>query len=132
MKACALALLSALVLLAGCGSGHSAASAERAVHTYWTDIGHAKMQQAYDMMTTGNRAARPFSSYSQDMWNFLESTAGISVTVGKAEVHGDEATVPVALHSPKSPGAFHAYQHLYWQNGGWKVTDENGGLSKTR
>jgi hypothetical protein len=129
-RALPLLLLPALAVTA-CGSPDRAALARQTVQTYWSDIGHAKMQQAYNLLTPGNQAARPFDSYSQDMFGFLTSVASVYASVGSPAVKGDFATVPVTLHSPKF-APLHAYQHLFWQNNQWYISDQNGGLTKSR
>lgn len=124
--------LAACLSLSACGSVNQSAAVRETVQQYWYDIGHAKLAQAYHMMTTGNQASRSVGDYSQDMMSFLENTAGVSVKVGKPVVHGDFAVVDVWLSSPKSSGRFHAYQHLYRENGHWRISDQNGGLSQSR
>jgi hypothetical protein len=116
------------VAITGCGEDR-AALARKAVKTYWTDISHAKLTQAYHMMTSGNRSAKPLKTYGQDMLGFMQTTGGVTPRIGKAEVHDDRAVVAVSLYSPKSPVPLNAYQHLFWEGSGWKISDENGGLS---
>lgn len=128
-----------IVLCAGCGqfdmpgSGpNRSALASETVKSYWNYIDHAKIQKAYNMMTSGNRAARRLSDYSQDIFNFLEGTGGITPEVGHAIVSDDRATVPITLVSPRTTAKLHAYQHLFWENGAWKISDQNGQLSHTK
>jgi hypothetical protein len=120
----------AVVNLTGCGQDRSAL-ATKAVQTYWYDIGHAKVKQAYRMMTSGQRQVNDFSTYSQDMLSFLGATHGVSAATGKPEVSGDgsQAVVPVTLSATGSADKRHAYQHLFWENGQWRIADANGGLS---
>lgn len=84
------------------------------------------------MLTPGNQAARPKSNYAQDMFGFLESTGGLTVTVGSPVINGDLAAVPLKLHSPKQQAAFPACQHLVWNNGKWLIADQNGGLTQQK
>lgn len=129
----ALVIFSATVngSLIGFGQDRSAL-AKQAVQTYWSDIAHAKMYQAYEMMTSGNRAARPLKYYEQDMFSFLTHVANVKATVGQPAVNGNNAVVPVSLSSPLSSQKLHAYQHLYWESGHWRISDTNGGLSSTK
>jgi hypothetical protein len=116
---------------AGFGQDKSAL-ARQTVQTYWFDIGHGKINQAYGMLTSGNQAARPLKYYEQDMFGFLTHVAAVKATVGKPAINGSEATVPVSLNSPLTSQGLHAYQHLYWENGHWRISDTNGGLSSTK
>lgn len=132
-----LVVLGVAASLAGCdrfgpfGSGQDrVALARTTVETYWYDIGHGKMTQAYDMMTTGNRRLQKRQVYVQNMFGFVTSMAGVSVKTSHPVVNGDLATVPVRLFSPKAPGSsLKAYQHLFWENGQWRISDDRGGLS---
>lgn len=124
--------LAACLALSGCGSTNQAAAVRRTVQTYWYDIGHAHLDQAYHLMTTGNQATRTYSAYTQDMFGFLQHTSGISARVGTPSIHGNFAVVDVWLHSPAAAGEFHAYQHLFLENGHWRISDANGGLSQTK
>lgn len=119
------------VLLSACGQDRSTL-ARNTVQEYWTDIQHAKFNQAYNLLTPGNQAARPRQGYVQDMFGFLEGTGGLTVTVGAPVVNDDLAAVPVKLHSPKSPKPFPACQHLVWNNGKWLIADQNGGLTQQK
>jgi hypothetical protein len=84
------------------------------------------------MMTSGNQSARPLRDYEQDMFGFLEHVANVRATTGKPTINGNQAVVPVSLSSPLTSQKLHAYQHLYWENGHWRISDENGGLSSKR
>lgn len=137
----ALLTLAAAVLvatIAGCdrlgpfgGGPDRAALARKAVETYWYFIGHGQVNQAYDMMTSGNRRLQKRQDYDQNMFGFVTSMAGVSVKTSPASVNGDLATVPVRLYSPKAPGAsLKAYQHLFWEDGQWHISDDHGGLSR--
>jgi hypothetical protein len=117
--------------LVGFGQDRSAL-AKQTVATYWSDIGQGKLRQAYAMMTSGNQAARPFKAYEQDMYGFITHVASLKATVGKPTINGDQAVLAVSLRSPLSSQPLHAYQHLYWENGKWRISDTNGGLSSTR
>lgn len=108
------------------------ALARQTIQAYWSDVQHGKVTQAYALLTSGNQASRPLSNYTQDMYGFLEGTGGVQIAVGKAEVNRNFAVVPVTLHSPKSTQNLHAYQHLFWEDGKWRITDPNGGLSSTK
>lgn len=129
----ALAGLIGLVIIAamsGCGQDR-ATLARHAVQTYWYDVGHAKLRAAYGMLTSGNQQSEPFKTYDGNILGLLGSTASLHATVGKPTVNGDTATVPVTLHSIRTAKPLAAYQHLYWENGGWRIADQNGGVSHT-
>jgi hypothetical protein len=128
LKRVAIILAALAFVLSACGQNRSTLAAST-VQEYWTDIQHAKFSQAYNLLTPGNQAARPKTDYAQDMFNFLENTGGLTVTVGSARVSGDLAAVPLKLHSPKQQAAFAACQHLVWNNGKWLIADQNGGLT---
>ena len=69
-----------LVGVSACGTGQDrAALAKQAVQTYWSDINHMKLSQAYNMLTPGTQATRPKSNYMQDMAQYLAATGGITV-----------------------------------------------------
>ena len=103
--------------------------ARQTVQTYWGDIGHGKTRAAYALMTSGNQQARPFTQYSQDMYGFLTHMNSLSVTVSQVQVNGDQATARVALYSVLSPTPLRAWQHLFWENGPWRLIDANGGMA---
>jgi hypothetical protein len=118
------------VVLPALGSGQDrVALAKQATTTYWADIGHGKMSAAYKLLTSGTRQARPFNQYSQDMYSFLTGVSYVSATTGLVQINGDRATVRIHLHSPKTTKTLDAYQHLFWEDGGWRVSDLNGGVS---
>ncbi len=125
-------LLGSLIIttLSGCGQDRTAL-ARQTVQTYWNDISKARIHAAYNMLTSGNRQSMPFSTYDQDIMGILTQTAHLQATVGNPKVKGDNATVPVTLHSIRTTKALPAYQHLYWENGAWRITDQNGGVSQT-
>ena len=139
MTRCASLLVAALATftLAGCGrlelpgSGPDrSALASQTVQTYWNDIGQGKVNQAYDLMTSGNKKSQPREDYDSNMLSFLSQIAGVHVKTGKPSIDGDMATVPIRLYSPKSPVPLKAYQHLFWESGGWRISDAKGGLSQ--
>jgi hypothetical protein len=103
--------------------------AGQVTRTYWSDIGKGKMRAAYQLLTSGTQQARPFDQYSQDMYGFVTGVAYVWAGTGAVEIQGDRATVRVHLHSPKTTRTLDAYQHLYWENGGWRISDLNGGVS---
>jgi hypothetical protein len=119
--------------VAGCGSDDRSALAKQAIINYWSDINHAKFNAAYGLLTSGNRAVMDFSQYQQNMFGFLEHVAGIHVDPGTPDISDDRATVPIKFRSPKAPGgAANFYQHLFWENGGWRIADQNGGVSQNK
>lgn len=124
--------LACLVSLSGCGSGADRSSlAKQAVHTYWDDVGHLKLGQAYALLSPGVQQSMPEKDFGNNIVGFLQSTAGISADVHKATVVGDCAQVALGLISPKAPGGeYHVYQSLYWLNGGWRITNPAGGTSQ--
>jgi hypothetical protein len=123
--------LALAVVLSACGQNKSTLAANT-VTEYWGDVQHAKFSKAYDLLTPGNQAARPKSNYAQDMFSFLESTGGLTVTVGTPIINGDLAAVPVKLHSPKTSQSFPACQHLVWNSGKWLIADQNGGVTQQK
>lgn len=122
--------------LVSCGGGTDrSAAARQTVQNYWGDISHGKMSQAYNMQTTGARQTTTLANYSRNLFDFLQGTAGVRAVVGSATLNGDQAAVAVTLKSPKAPNPksdLHAYQHLFWENGQWRISDQNGGLSHTK
>jgi hypothetical protein len=128
-------ILSALLLgmvcasLAGCGSQNRAAMAHQTVQHYWDAVSQAKVKQAYNMLTSGTRASNPYPTYAQDMLAFLGKVNNLKAQAGTARVQGDRAVVPVTLHSIATNVPLRACNHLFWQNGHWYISDENGGLS---
>lgn len=113
----------------GFGQQDRVALARQTVKVYWADIGHGKVRAAYRLLTSGNRQARPFNQYSQDMFGFLTHMAGVTAKVRQVQVNGDQAVVGVSLYSPLSASPLKAYQHLYWESGAWRISDTNGGVS---
>ena len=121
------------VPIAGCGGGQDrAALAKQAIVVYWSDVNHGKLGAAYSMLTSGNRAVTTFNAYRQNMFGFLTHVTGVTVTPGKPQITDDRATVAINLHSPAAPGSFKAWQHLFWEGGGWRISDQNGGVSSTK
>jgi hypothetical protein len=121
-------------LLSGCistfGSGpDKQALARQTVQTYWHDINHGKIKQAYSLLTPGVRSGLPESQYYQNMLGLLTNAGSITVGVRNAAVNGDQGTVGVTLYSPKTK-PLKAWQHLFWQNGGWLISDNNALLSQ--
>lgn len=121
-----------LVALAGCGGQDRSALAKQVVKEYWSDINSAKMGSAYALLTPGIQQTRPKQQFSQDMFGFLATVGAVTPTVSKPAVNGDHAVVPVFLTFVKQQKTLQAYQHLYWYNGNWRITDENGGVSQTK
>jgi hypothetical protein len=121
-----------IAVLAGCGSQDRESLAQQTVKTYWNDVNSAKMTQAYNLLTPGIQQSRPKGQFAQDMFGFLASVGAIKPSVSKAQVNGDRAVVPVYLTFVKQQKTLAAYQHLYWYNGGWRITDDNGGVSQTK
>lgn len=122
----------ACLVVAGCGGQDRSALARQTVQQYWYDVGHMKLGKSYKMLTPGNRSETTISDYSQNMMGFIRQAAGLSATVGTAKVNGDQARVPVTLHSPLTSQPRAACQHLYWQNGKWYIGDEFGALSPAK
>jgi hypothetical protein len=126
-------IVAVVLVSAALGSGPDRAALARQTTTeYWSDIGHGKMLAAYHLLTSGTAQARPFTQYSQDMYGFVAGVAFIWATTGATEVQGDHAIVRVHLHSPKTTRTLDAYQHLFWENGGWRISDLNGGVSQQK
>jgi len=106
--------------------------ARQTVQTYWSDIGHGKTRAAYDLMTSGNQQVRRFDQYSQDMLGFLTHMNSVTARVLSVQVNGDYAVARVNLYSVLSPTQLSDYQKLYWENGGWRISDANGGLKRQK
>ncbi|HEY8684075.1 MAG TPA: hypothetical protein VIO57_00555 [Chloroflexota bacterium] len=121
-----------IVLLAGCGGPDKAALAKQTVKDYWTDVNSAKMESAYALLTPGIQQTRPKGQFKQDMFAFLANVGAVTPTVSKPTVNGDRAVVPVFLTFVKQQKTLQAYQHLYWYNGNWRISDENGGVSQQK
>ena len=127
-----LVLASITLLAAGCGGPDRNALARQTVQTYWDDVRHAKFKDAYGKLTSGQQQVNSLGQYARNMFDFLKGTEGVTAIVGNPKVSGDCAKVPVTLKSPKAPNPkddLHAYQDLYWQNGGWRISNESGGLT---
>jgi hypothetical protein len=120
----------ALLLVAtGCGQQNRGALARQQVETYWRDIDHMKLNQAYSLITPGVQAQDTRKTYEQNIVDFLKGTGGISVKTGKAKISDGQASVPVAMYSPKSGKPLKACQHLVWMNNTWLISDAHGALS---
>jgi len=126
-----LALLLPVLLLSACGEDRGAL-ATKTVKDYWYDIGHGRFDKSYALLTTGIQASQPPKSYQQNMYGFLTHMGGVSAKTGRPEVAGDRAVVSVSLSAPGNPAHLNAYQHLFWENSGWRISDENGGLSRKK
>lgn len=125
-------LLGAAWLLTGCGDPDRTPLARQVVQSYWSDISHNRPVQAFHLLTSGNRSSRQQSQFSQDILSYLLHERSLKATIGSASVNGDRATVHVTLTAPVERGPLHGYQHLFWENGSWRVTDYPGLLSNTR
>lgn len=138
MKQWTLIGVGALVLasIAGCGDPDKAALARQTVQTYWSDINHGKLKNAWDMLTPGQQQANPLSQWGANIFDFLKQSNGIKVKVGTASVtstsDGTFASVPVHVSFVAAPDPRNdksGYQHLYWQDGKWLISDESGTLT---
>lgn len=119
-----------VVALSGCGQDRTAL-AKKTVQDYWYDVGHLKLDQAYNLLSPGVQQTLTKSNYQQDLFGFLQNSNGISAQVSKADVVGDCALVSLGLMSPRAPGqSLKVQQHLYWINGGWRITDQDGTVSQ--
>lgn len=131
------ALLTLILGTAGCGTigfangPDKAALAKKAVESYWNYAGHGKINQAYSMLTPGVRESLPKSQYAQNMIGLLTRAGSITAKANKAYVSGDQAQVRLTLYSPKDK-PFPAWQHLFWLNGGWHISDNNAYVSQHR
>ena len=126
-----LPLLIPLLVLAGCGGESRATLARQTEQAYWNDIHSAKLDKAYQLLTPGTKSQFSANDFRQSMFNFLQHTSGVTAQVKKVSVVGDCAQVSLDLISPLEPsGKFHVYQHLYWIDGGWHISDQNATLSQ--
>jgi hypothetical protein len=121
--------------LAGCGTVSLAGNppsrstlAKRTIISYWSDINHAKMSQAYRLLTPGVREGITKADFANNFIGLLTNASTIGATVNNVQVNGDTATAKVTLTSPKDH-PLHAWQHLFWVNGGWHISDNNAFLS---
>lgn len=121
-----------LLGLTACGSGQNrVALAQKTVSDYWSDIGHIKFNSAYALLSPANQHNMTRQDFEQNMFEFLRGTQGVSSQVKQAKVVGDCALVALDLHFPAAAGAtLHAYQHLYWLNGGWRITEPDGRVTR--
>ena len=118
--------------ITGCGGPDRAALARKTVQTYWNDIKFGRVKQAYQILSSGQKQVMTLTQYGQNMFDFLKGTEGVTAVVGDAHVKGDCASVPVTLKASKAPDPkqdLHAYQDLFWENGSWRISNENGGLT---
>lgn len=123
-----------LIGLVGCGQDRSSL-AKQSVQNYWNNIEHAKMKTAWNILTPGQEQANPYGPWSTNLLDFLRTTNGIDAKVGEPVVSGDTASVPVTIRFHKAPAPRndqHGYQHLFWDNGKWRITDESGTLTKSK
>lgn len=125
-----LAGLFGVSMLSACGGENRADLARQTVKTYWNKIDHGKWKDAYYMLTPGEQATIPLDQYQKQWVEFLAKTAGVTAVVGTPYVKNDCANVPVTLKSPESfRNDLHARQDLFWNNGKWQISDENGALT---
>lgn len=128
-------LLGLALLTTGCGGTGFAsgpdrtALAKQTIKTYWADLVHGKFAAAYGLLTPGVRSGLQLKDYTQSMVGLLTRAATIQAHVKKATVSGNTATVKVKLTTPNDRPLI-AYQHLFWQNGKWRVSDNNAFLSR--
>jgi hypothetical protein len=125
----------AVSAVAGCGGQNRGALAEKTVRSYWGDISQGRLKQAYAIISPGQQQANPLTQWGQNIFDFLHTTGGIRVTVGKAIVDGDNASVPVRVKFNEAPDPRNdksGYQHLFWLNGTWRIADESGELSHSK
>jgi len=121
-----------LYLVTGFGQQDRGALARKTVQTYWGDLHRGHTRAAYNLLSSGTQYARPFNQYNQDMFGFLTQTGGVSARVGKPQVHGDRALAPVALLFVQANRPLNGYQHLFWEDGSWRIVDQNGGITQTK
>ncbi len=111
-----------------CGGGQDrVALAKQTVNEYWNYLAHVQIDKAYGLLSPGNQQAVSRSNYRQNMIGFLEGTSGVNATATHADVIGDCALVALNLHIPAAPGGvLKTYQHLYWIDSGFRITEPNG------
>jgi hypothetical protein len=125
------------ILLTGCagigmaGGPDKQALARTTVQDYWHDVNHGKIKQAYGLLTPGVRSGITENQYYQNMLGLLTKAGSITVAVRDTSVNGDLGTVKVTLYSPNAK-PLNAWQHLFWQNGGWLISDNNAYVSQHR
>jgi len=113
------------------GSQNRVALARQTEHSYWNDFGHYKVHPAYMLLTPGVRQALKEKDFQQAMIGLLTSTNGVTAAIGKITVVGDCAQAQLGLQSPKAPGQkLKVWQHLYWIDGGWHISDTNAEVSR--
>ena len=132
MKAFSLLIVPVLALaVAGCGGDDRTALAQKTVTDYWSDIGHLKIDQAYALLSPGVQAGLPKTAFQQNIFGFVKNTQGISAKVYRADVVGDCSLVTLGLISPLAPTSpYKVHQHLYWTQGAWRITDNNGYVTR--
>lgn len=136
MKRIPLLLVASVCVLALSACGDSTDKpklAQQTVVTYWADIGRAKFPAAYGMLTSGVRASLKPTAFEQAMFSLVQKTQGVWATAGKPDINGDRAVVPIGLHAASAPGGtYHVYQHLFWEDGAWKISEPLGGWTTTK
>jgi hypothetical protein len=121
--------------LVACGGQDRSSLAKQTVQTYWTSIEKAKMKTAWNILSPGQQQANAYGTWSTNLLDFLKTTDGIVARVGEPVVSGNNASVPVTIRFNKAPNPSndqHGYQHLYWDSGAWRITDDSGTLTKSK
>lgn len=123
-------VLLAGVALSACGDDR-AHQAQQTVQSYWSDIDHGKMEDAYKLLTSANQQQIGSVNYQRNMLSFVAQMSGISAKTGNAYVNGDRAVVDLTLLSPSVQTPLYACQHLFWESG-WKISDDSGTVQRRK
>jgi hypothetical protein len=99
---------------------------EAAVYNYVLAVNERDYQKAYTYLAEG--ASKPaYEDFRRSFFNGMVSPNSVGVSVGRAEVNGDEATVQLNLTYPTGDPFSSSYTNtdralLLRQNGQWKIS----------
>ena len=115
---CVLALLAGTALLVGCGSGSSSQTPEQAMQAFWDASPKQDINGSWNMLSADSQKGLK----DKTAWAAAikpAASGGEKITVGKATVNGNSATVKVTISA--SGQSQTTSIPLVKENGVWKV-----------
>lgn len=116
---CILALLASVAALVGCGSGSSSQTPEQVMQAFWAAAKKQDTNASWNMLSVESQKALK----NKSAWEAAikpAASSGEKITVGKATINGNEATVDVTI-SVSGGQSQTTSMPLVKENGVWKV-----------
>jgi len=117
MLACMLSLLVPVVVLVGCGGGSSTQTPQQVTQVFWDALSKKDATTTWNMLSAESQK----SVGNKSEWEaaLKQGESMVKVTVGKATINGDNATVSIS--GTANGKATTMSIPLFKENGVWKV-----------